>query len=189
MKRRYLFVCLIALLCIFMFTACSDARVTEASKLVSDYYKAADASLVTVMAVQSYGKGYLALTMHTADGNQLALFKIEKGSDGKNSITAVSNGSAAKGGLYSANVLKDSGKTVVYGDLGSVDCRKVNCLFDNGTKATASATKGKGYIAVAQGELKLTDFTLYKGRVVAGSYQDLLKDGGSIVQTGFISEE
>lgn len=188
MRRKGLFIFLIVLLCVFLLPACSDGRAEEASALVSGYYKAADASKISVMAIQPYGSGYLALAMYTADGSQLALFKIEKGADGKSIITAASDGSAAKGGLYSANMLTDNGKTVVFGDAGTATCNKIAVAFDDGTKVTAQIGEGKGYIAVADGEPKAQDFTLYgNGDAVAGSYQEMLNAGGSIVHTGFIT--
>lgn len=188
MKRRVLCVCFIILLCAALLAACSDARATEAAKLVAGYYKEADASKVAVMGVQTYGAGYLALAAHTVDeSRQLALFKIETGADGASAITAVSNGGSAKDGLYSANMLTDGGNTIVYGDAGETGCNKVTVAFDGGGEVSAKVG-GKGYIAVNPGETRVKDFTLYKGGAAVGSYQGLLNAGGSIVVTGFIKE-
>jgi major membrane immunogen (membrane-anchored lipoprotein) len=168
-----------------LFTGCSN-RGKSAATLAAGYYKAADATTVSAMDTETYAQGYLALIKYTGAGGHMALLKVEKTS-GKDAITAVTEGNAAKNGAYSINIVADGDYTVVYGDLGNTVCTKVDLTFDDGSKVSTAVGSGNGFIAVAPGgSLKIKDFTFHgKGKDETGHYQDFINAGGKVVRTQF----
>lgn len=194
MKCKSLLALLLVIICIFMFSACGpDARTTSAGKLVSGYFNLTDQTKneASILAIKTYGTGYLASALYTGSGNHLVLFKIEKDSAGAEKITAIGEGGAAEAYGCSLNIVTDGGKTIVFGnfkanDQGKSGYSKIDITFDNDSKVSESVNDGMGFIAVTDGSLKVKDFALpSSGKGAAGSYQEYIKAGGSITRTSF----
>jgi hypothetical protein len=189
MRRKGLSAGLLALLCIFLLSACEGGPGASAVKLVAGYYGAPEAD-IAVLGTGSYGGGHLIAAMYSDNGSHLALFKTEKNGNGKDIIAAVSEGTAGMAGKYFVNILTDGGKTILFGDLGGIACSKISFTFDDGTVVSEPVGAGNGYVVIAGGSLKVKDFTLYgAGGTAVGGYQEFLKAGGSIIRAGFVPVE
>lgn len=190
MKRRNYLVLLLALIFVLTLTACGggpDKRIDAAGQLISKYFNTdAQSGNISVLKVQSYTDGYVTAAMYKGSGSHLVLFKMGKGGS---AITANGEGEAASSSDYSVNIISDGDKTILFGDFkdSAADYKKIDFVFDNDSHITETVQGDRGYVVVADGNLKIKDFTLFgTNDDVKSTYQDFKKANSSITRTTFM---
>lgn len=154
---------------------------------ISEYYLKTNPNnkgVLKIYNIKKYGSSYLALTeKYVGEGeNSSVLFLTDK----RNNITAMAPGNMPISPCFSANIVKDQGKSIVYGNfknkkwdpktdlVSDVQIDNIKVIFEDGTVINESVSMDKGYIIVVDTLSKIKDIEVYNN---AGELQsDLLNE-------------
>lgn len=191
MNRNRILMLVIVLLLALPLSACADSRIASSEKLVSGFYNISeqDKGSLSILAVEEWQGGYLAVALYTGSGSHLVLFKVEKGEDKQEKLIALCEGSPAQAWDCSVNLVEDSGKTILFGNIKSDAADKkysdISFTFEGGTTAEKRLTSAGAYLVVVEGAQKVKDLAL-TGKNTAGTFKDFVGAGGSVSRTSFM---
>ncbi|QCX34485.1 hypothetical protein FDN13_12665 [Caloramator sp. E03] len=174
-----------------------DKRKLEAA--VTEYYLKADPAnrgTLRIYNIKKYGSGYLVLTeKYRGEGESFSvLFLVNHDFN----IVAKAPGDIPKSPCFSANVVKDQGKSIVYGNFKNkkwnpktdlvvdVQIDFIKITFEDGTYIREQVSMDKGYIVVADTLSNIRNIEVYNSK---GELQSDLINESSCSEFSFIKEE
>ncbi|NSW92466.1 MAG: hypothetical protein HPY74_17715 [Firmicutes bacterium] len=166
--------------------------------VVDEYYLEADPAnkgTLRIYNIKKYGSGYLVLTeKYRGEGESFSvLFLVNHDF----SIVAKAQGNLPISPCFSANVVKDQDKSIVYGNFKSkkwepktdtlvnVQIDSIKIIFEDGTIIKEEVSMDKGYIIVADTIAKIKNIEVYNN---IGELQSDLNDS-FCSEYGFIKVE
>ena len=144
---------------------------------ISEYYLRTNPNnkgVLKIYNIKKYGSSYLALTeKYVGEGeNGTVLFLTDNGIN----ITAMAPGNMPISPCFSANIVKDQGKSIVYGNfknkkwdpktdlVSDVQIDNIKIAFEDGTVINESVSMDKGYIIVVDTLSKIKDIEVYNNK-------------------------
>ena len=145
--------------------------------VIAEYYIRADPNnkgILKIYNIKKYGSDYLTLTgKYRGEGEDgSVLFLI----DSKFDIMAMAPGNMPLSPCFSANVVKDQGKSIVYGNfknkkwdpktdlVSDVQIDSIKIVFEDGTVIKEPVSMDKGYIIDVDTLSKIKDIDVYNSK-------------------------
>lgn len=152
--------------------AAEDNKKLETS--ISEYYLRVDPNnrgTLKIYNIKKYGSGYLVLTeKYRGEGESgTILFLINNGY----SIKAMASGNVPISPCFSANIVRDQGKSIIYGNfknkkwdpktdlVSDVQIDNIKIVFEDGTEINEPVSMDKGYIAIVDTLSKIKNIEVY----------------------------
>ena len=167
--------------------------------VVTEYYLKADPAnkgTLRIYNIKKYGSGYLVLTeKYRGEGESFSvLFLVNYDFN----IVAKAPGDIPKSPCFSANVVKDQGKSIVYGNFKNkkwnpqtdlvtdVQIDFIKIMFEDGTYVREKISMDKGYIVVVDTLSNIRNIEVYNNK---GELQSDLINESSCSEFSFIKAE
>lgn len=155
--------------------AVEDHKKLETS--ISEYYLRVDPNnegILKIYNIKKYGSGYLVLTeKYRGEGeSHTILFLIDNGYSTK----ATASGHMPISPCFSANIVRDQGKSIIYGNfknrkwdpktglVSDVQIDNIKIAFEDGTEIKEPVSMDKGYIVVVDTLSKIKNIEVYNSK-------------------------
>lgn len=176
----------------------TEVETKKITSAINEYYLKIDPDskeILKIYNIKRYGDNYLVLTnKYRGEGESFSILFLV---DHNFNITAKASGDIPISPCFSANVIKDKNKSIIYGNfknkkwepktdtLINVQIDSIKIIFENGKKIKEKVSMDKGYIIVADTLSNIKNIEVYNNK---GELQSDLNES-ALSEYSFINDQ